>query len=112
MGQGCRTEESAEKLGKIDSSDNKFYCNDCWATNRHGISRVVPGMEEPPLESKGAKKKKKKPKPAGAGPAADSDEEEAHILKRPLYNDFEVQFSKGLYIMTLKSLISYILIGL
>jgi hypothetical protein len=69
-----------------------------WATTRHGISRGVPGMEEPPLESKGAKKKKKKPKPAGAGPAADSDEDEARILKT----------FKGLYIMTLHRKCTYL----
>ena len=64
-------EESLKEVGQV------FDPRGDWATTRHGISRGVPGMEEPPLESKGAKKKKKKPKPAGAGPAADSDEDEA-----------------------------------
>jgi len=28
--QECRAEESAERQGRIDSSDNQFYCNACW----------------------------------------------------------------------------------
>ena len=32
--QMCLAEESAERDGKLDSSDNKFYCNDCLAERR------------------------------------------------------------------------------
>ena len=39
-----------------------------WGAGRHGVSRGVPGMAEPPAEgSKGAKKKKKKKTGQGAG---------------------------------------------
>ena len=29
--QECFAEESAERDGELDSGDNQFYCNDCWA---------------------------------------------------------------------------------
>ena len=39
-----------------------------WSAGRHGVSRGVPGMAEPPAEGpKGAKKKKKKKTGQGAG---------------------------------------------
>jgi len=44
-----------------------------WSTSRHGVSRGVPGMEEPPEGGGKSKKKKKKPKAAGDG--EDEDDE-------------------------------------
>lgn len=45
-----------------------------WSTSRYGVSRAVPGMEEPPVEG-GSKGKKKKKKPKTAGGTQDLTEE-------------------------------------